>query len=196
MANLDFDTDGDGSTHTNGTGDSDDAHYNGGAGFLPIGGEFAATFRGNGFTIDNLFIKRSISGTSYLGMFTFVSASGRIETLGLTNAYVGNSAAFTGILAGSSRGAIVGCYVTGKVVSNRGRIGGMVGGLDGFFGNPAGPGAINASYSTAEVQLTGGTGGRGLLVGTSYRGSISYSYATGRSHGSGTTGSGVNQQQR
>ena len=191
MANLDFDTDGDGSTHTNGAGDDGDAHYNGGAGFLPIGGAFTATFRGNGFTIDNLFIKRSIGGTSYIGMFTQVSASGRIETLGLTNAYVGNSAAFTGILAGSSRGAIVGCYVTGKVVGNRGRIGAMLGGLDGFFGTPAGPGAITASYSTAEVQLTGGTGGRGLLVGTSYRGSISYSYATGRSHGSGSTGQGL-----
>ena len=187
MANLDFDTDGDGSTHTNGTGDSDDAHYNGGAGFLPIGGEFAATFRGNGFTIDNLFIKRSLAGTSYLGMFTGVSPSGRIETLGLTNAYVGNSAALTGILAGHNDGTIVGCYVTGKVVSNRGRIGAMAGLLDGFF-SPAGPGAIIASYSTAEVQLTGGTGGRGLLVGTSARGSISYSYATGRSHGSGSTG--------
>ena len=188
MANLDFDTDGDGSTHTNGAGDDGDAHYNGGAGFVPIGGEFTATFRGNGFTIDNLFIKRSISGTSYIGMFTGVSPSGRIETLGLTNAYVGNSAAFTGILAGYNDGTIVGCYVTGKVVSNRGNVGGMVGGLDGFFGSPAGPGAINASYSTAEVQLTGGTGGRGLLVGTSARGSISYSYATGRSHGSGSTG--------
>ncbi len=187
MANLDFDTDGDGSTHTNGAGDDGDAHYNGGAGFLPIGGEFAATFRGNGFTIDNLFIKRSIGGTSYLGMFTGVSPSGRIETLGLTNAYVGNSAALTGILAGYNDGTIVGCYVTGKVVSNRGRIGAMAGLLDGFF-SPAGPGAIIASYSTAEVQLTGGTGGRGLLVGTSARGSISYSYATGRSHGSGSTG--------
>ena len=187
MANLDFDTDGDGSTHTNGTGDAGDAHYNGGAGFVPIGGEFAATFRGNGFTIDNLFIKRSLAGTSYLGMFTGVSPSGRIETLGLTNAYVGNSAALTGILAGYNDGTIVGCYVTGKVVSNRGRIGAMAGLLDGFF-SPAGPGAIIASYSTAEVQLTGGTGGRGLLVGTSARGSISYSYATGRSHGSGSTG--------
>ena len=193
-ANLDFDTDEDGSTHTGGTGDMQDAYYNGGAGFLPIGGEFTATFRGNGFTIDNLFINRNLTGSNtYLGMFTDLSPTARVETLGVTNAYVGYSAQFTGILAGVNGGTIVGCYVTGKVVDNRQRVGGMVGALDSFFGSPAGPGAIIASYSTAEVQLTGAGLARGLLVGTAYGGSISYSYATGRSHGSGTASQLVGQ---
>ena len=94
-----------------------------------------------------------------------------------------------GILAGYNAGAIIGCYVTGKVVNSRQRVGGMVGGVvgapDGFFGSPAGPGAVIASYSAAEVPLTGGAG-RGLLVGTAYRGSISYSYSAGRSYGAGS----------
>ena len=194
LNDLDFDTDGDGSTHTGGTGDMQDAYYNGGAGFLPIGGEFTATFRGNGFTIDNLFINRNLTGSNtYLGMFTDLAPTARVETLGVTNAYVGYSAQFTGILAGVNGGTIVGCYVTGKVVDNRQRVGGMVGALDSFFGSPAGPGAIIASYSTAEVQLTGAGLARGLLVGTAYGGSISYSYATGRSHGSGTASQLVGQ---
>ena len=90
-----------------------------------------------------------------------------------------------GILAGYNAGAIIGCYVTGKVVNSRQRVGGMVGAPDGFFGNPAGPGAVIVSYSAAEVPLTGGAG-RGLLVGTAYRGSISYSYSAGRSYGAGS----------
>ena len=61
------------------------------------------------------------------------------------------------ILAGYSEGAIIGCYVTGKIVNSRARVGGMAGLLNGFFGNPVGLAAIIASYSAAEVELTGAT---------------------------------------
>ena len=42
-ADLDFDTDGDGSTHTNGAGDSGDTYYRAGKGGVPIGGAYTAT---------------------------------------------------------------------------------------------------------------------------------------------------------
>ena len=196
---LDFDTDGDGSTHTGGTGDMGDDYYNGGAGWDPIGTTsttashnltFSGTFRGNGHTIDNLFINRTLDSTHAVGLFGRTDAKGRIETLGVTNAFVGTNAGFIGILVGSHSGTIIGCYVTGKAQNRTSVIGGMVGLLNGHFATSGpSPGAIIASYSAAEVQLTVATPAiRGILAGQSNAGSISYSYGTGRTYGTGTPG--------
>ncbi len=196
---LDFDTDGDGSTHTGGAGDDGDDYNNGGAGWNPIGTTsttashtltFSGTFRGNGHTIDNLFINRTLDSTHAVGLFGRTDAKGRIETLGLTNAFVGTNAGFIGILVGSHSGTIIGCYVTGKAQNRTSVIGGMVGLLNGHFATSGpSPGAIIASYSTAEVQLTVTTPAiRGILAGQSNAGSISYSYGAGRTYGTGTPG--------
>ena len=145
---------------------------------------------GNGHTIDNLFINRTPGALDAIGLFGRTDANGRIETLGVTNAFVGTNANFMGILVGTHSGTIIGCYVTGNVQNRTSAIGGMVGLLNGHIAT-SGPsvGAITASYSTAGVQLTVGTSQpRGLLVGEAYAGSISYSYATGRSHGFGSSG--------
>ena len=63
MGDLDFDTDGDGRTHTAGVGDSGDDYYNAGAGWAPIGGHgetthqaFTAVFDGNDNDIENLYL--------------------------------------------------------------------------------------------------------------------------------------------
>ena len=181
---LNFDTDGDGSTHTGGTGDMQDDYYNAGMGWEPIGSTstsaslselFATTFRGNGFVIDNLFINRTPGNNHSLGMFGEIDSTARIETLGVTNAFVGTNANFIGILAGANSGVIIGCYVTGKVQNLASPAGGMVGYINSHI--PAsGPsvGAIIASYSTAEVELTAASAitTRGLLVGSSQGGSI------------------------
>ena len=84
---LDFDTDGDGSTHTNGASDSGDAYHNGGSGWEPIGANaspsatthFAATFDGNGRVIDNLFVNRN---RSYLGLFSGLPGGATIRAWG------------------------------------------------------------------------------------------------------------------
>ena len=141
MNNLDFDTDGDGSIGT----DTHDTYYNGGSGWLPIGtnaNKYTGNFKGNGYTINNLFISRS--NTGYVGLFGSTQ-SGRIETLGVTNANV-RGRDNTGILAGGNNGSpIVACYVTGEV-QGRDQTGGLVG-YNGFNG-----GDINTTYSTASVN--------------------------------------------
>ena len=81
-ADLDFDTNGNGRTHTAGEGDRGDTYYNGDAGFAPIGGHstasgvnnrpFAAILEGNGHTISNLYINLTTTATSdgyYAGLF-------------------------------------------------------------------------------------------------------------------------------
>ena len=173
-ANIDLDTDGDGNIGT----DSGDAYYNSGAGWQPIGAgvqsSYSGDFKGNGNTINNLFISRSSSQN--VGLFRATTPNSRIETLGVINANVtgGN---FTGILVGLNYGEIVACYTTGKA-QGVGAVGGLVG---------TSHGTISANYSTAYVTGTSYIGGLLGSQGTATS-TTSYSYATGRVSGTSNTG--------
>ena len=174
---LDFDTNGDGAV------DSNDAWWNSGSGWLPIGDgssdtnatRFNATFDGNGHTLANLYIQRS---SSLVGLFGSMGSSAAIRRLGLEDVSVsGNSS--VGALVGYSAGEIVACYSTGTVRGTGNQIGGLVGQSEG---------SIIASYSSADVSGNGrnssiigglaGVAGAGAGIKASYStGSVS---ATGR----------------
>ena len=170
-ADLDFDTNGNRRTHTNGSGDSGDAYYNGGAGWDPIGGSTASTryeavFRGNGHVVRNLFAKRddvgSFPNNDYVGLFSLLGGGARIESLGLPDAYVQAQDGYSGAVAGWSLGHVVGCYATGAAVVsgfNNKTAGGLLGSING--------GNVEASYSIASATATGGglTANAGGLVG-------------------------------
>ena len=190
-ADIDLDTNGDGS-HT-----STDAYYNSGAGWTPIGDDgsnrYAATFKGNGYVVDNLFINRT-SNNNNLGLFASVHNDGRIESLGVTNASVSTGTAggnYNGILAGNNYGEIVACYTTGSITSRN-----FVGGLAGFSNAEANTTAtITSSYSTASVNADSASQNVGGLVGRVNQGAgatstIVNSYSTGAvSSGGGLVGS-------
>ena len=167
MADLDFDTDDDGSTVTYDSDgdpvpDDGDDYYNGGEGWLPIGGSFSSTFSGNGHTVSNLFINRAADNG--IGLFGSLAGGGSISRLGVVNANVtGNSG--VGVLAGINNGMITDSYAAGSV-------GGAinVGGLTGLN-----RGTITSSYSTCVVQGGDSIGGLAGLNG----GTITASYATG-----------------
>ncbi len=148
-ANIDLDTDGDGTIGT----DSGDAYYNSGAGWLPIGGTYTGNFKGNSHTIDNLFINRS--STNYIGLFSQFGSSSRVETLGIINANV-TLKNRGGILVSQNSGTIVACYTTGTLTGG-GRLSGLVG--------RAGTGSISTSYSHASVTSTNNQSSIGGLVG-------------------------------
>ena len=177
-ASLDFDSDSDGDVDAN---DHSGNYWNSGAGWAPIGdatNQYSGDFKGNGNTINNLFINRT---TLYNGLFGVTAADSRIETLGVTNANIRGSTS-SGILIGANQGAVVACYTTGKLqASNNG------GGLAG-----ANLGTISASYSTAYVNGNGVVQSTvGGLVGYQQSGAISESYSTGkvaRTAPSGNTG--------
>ena len=180
-ASLDFDSDSDGDVDAN---DHSGNYWNSGDGWIPIGldsaNRYTANFKGNGHTINNLFINKN---DSYRALFGRVDSGARIETLGVTNANITggtNTAILAGRLYGTS--AIVACYATGKVAG-----GSQVGGLLGFYSN----GTISTSYSTAYVSGSNNVGG---LVGYRNSGSVTNSYSTGRvarSSGTATTIGGL-----
>ena len=191
-ADIDLDTNGDGS-HT-----STDTYYNSGAGWDPIARDspanqrFATTFRGNGYVIDNLTINRT--GGSNQGLFAAVGNNGRIESLGVTNASVSATGTYNGILTGNNYGAIVACYTTGTMTGTN-----FIGGLAGFLASDPGTTAtITSSYSTASVTGNSGAANIGGLVGRVLQtvgtpggtSTIINSYSTGAvSSGGGLVGS-------
>ena len=182
VADLDFDSDGDDDVDAN---DHGGAYWNNGEGWVPFGQVFtqtyATTFKGNGHTIDHLFINRP--AVAYQGLFRIIASNGRVESLGLTNANVTGGGP-TGILAGGNIGEIVASYTTGAAVGTN-----SVGGITGI--NQGTGAEILSSYSTASVRGVSQVGG---LVGRFGSGAITHAYATGavaRASGTLTTFGGL-----
>ena len=178
---LDFDTNG------NGAADAADEYWNGGAGWVPIGGAgstldaqayhvenpFTANFEGNGHTVSHLFI--GTDTIMLVGLFGFAGSSSNIRNLGLIDADVSGPELAAG-LVGLNRGKIRSSYVTGRV-SSINNVGGLVG-INSLFGE------IRGSYATSHVSGDDDVGG---LVGDN-RGEIVASYATGRAAGNTDVG--------
>ena len=163
--NLDFDTNGDGSTWTESiTGvlalDTDDQYYNSGAGWDAIGEagtmgqEFSAIFEGNGYTIDNMAI--DTGSEAALGLFAVVDG-GSVYNLKMTSAlvrYSGSAVSFIGGIVGNLTGGVIinvsvdGTFTTADATASTTRAGGIAGIMENS--------TIAASSSTTAI--TGGLG--------------------------------------
>ncbi len=185
-ADLDFDTNG------NGSADPGDTYWNGGAGWEPLGAgtttsqlfvrpvrdPFLAVFEGNGHTIANLFIDRD----SELGLFGTTGEESVIRHVGLIDVSVAGDW-HVGALAGIHSGAVIGSYATGVVSGTGTSVGGLVG---------ENRGSIAASYAAASVTgrfEAGGVAGwnTGTLIAT---------YAAGRVRGEKDVGGLVGGNER
>ena len=123
LADLDFDTNGDGAV------DSDDDYWNAGAGWQPIGWDstyefpfsFNATFDGNDHTLSNLFT----AGRAYSGLFGKIGLDGAVNDLTLSDVNVAGTEA-AGALVGENQGLLIGIQSSGQV-SGEHHVGGLVG---------------------------------------------------------------------
>ena len=170
MVDLDFDTDDDGDV------DSDDAYWNNGAGWNPIGSsssDFLTTFEGNGHTIRNLLIDRP--STNYVGLFGYTDWKSDIRNVGLIQVDV-EGRTYVGSLVGNNLGRITACYATGQVSGSNSNIGGLVG---------AHYNSVRTSYATAQVSGRSAVGG---LVGRNLGIIIDASCATGAVSGQSAVG--------
>ena len=179
MSDLDFDTDGDGDVDA---ADSGGLYWNGGEGWRPIGNEyhvrFTGTFQGNGKTIANLYINRTVDDQLFwaglFGLFGWVSPTGVINGLNLRDVNIRAQGTILGVgaLAGGNHGAIRGSSVTGRINVN----GVYSEGTGGLVGKNETGGSITSSY--AKVEIAGNATVVGGLVGHNY-GSIVASYSSG-----------------
>ena len=123
LADLDFDTNGDGAV------DSDDDYWNAGAGWQPIGWDstyevsfsFNTTFDGNEHTLSNLFT----AGRAYSGLFGKIGLDGAVNDLTLSDVNVSGTEA-AGALVGENQGLLIGIQSSGQV-SGEHHVGGLVG---------------------------------------------------------------------
>ena len=202
-ANLDFDT---GTTGVR----TDDAYYNDGAGWSPIGTDaepFDTVFRGNGHLLENLYAR---GGTeTRAGLFGALGESAHVEGVGLIAADV--SGALAGALAGSAQGGVVANFAHGHVRAETSYAGCLIGrmggglvisnyaacravsgpdgaGVGGLIGAMAG-GALTANYAAARV--TASTGSAGGLVGSASGGSASANFYDSAAAGVATSARGA-----
>ena len=178
-ADLDFDTNG------NGTADSGDTYWDSGKGWNPIA-EYATTLDGNGHTISNLFINRT--SVSWAGLFARVKSGGTISNLTLygtsvtsTNAvnHLNNSlaGAFAGRLSSGAKIRGVEAYgnVTAQASVSRPTIaGGLVGHNAGDVSDSHSNVTVNAITPADGLQIYAFAGG----IAGENSGDITTSYFT------------------
>ena len=156
MGNLDFDTDGDGRTHTAGVGDPGDDYYNAGAGWAPIGGHdasaqpYTAIFNGNDNDIENLYLNLDTSAADagvLVGLFA--DLTGTVRNVGLANPYVKNARSGGGLFVRT--GALAGRNNVGGVVRDSSVTGGSVTG-DQSAGTPISMVGCLLGYNAGAVR--------------------------------------------
>jgi len=161
------------------------ATWNGGQGFIPIGGPnspFTGTLNGKGHIIAGLFIN---SGATNVGLFGNIDSGALVENINLVQANVtgtggGQETGATGLLAGRLDGEVANCSVSGSVTGTS--TGNFVGGLIGVNG-----GTVTNSSAVVAVSAPGFGSAGGGLVGINV-GTVSNSNATGTITNSGQGG--------
>ena len=177
----------------------------------PIGEVFDAVFNGNGYTISNMQINRSVGYQNHVGLFSQIGATGKVKNLGLVDPAIKGLAGIKNVggIAGSmERGSVImNSYVVGDVAagntnniirgdvgfaSGRGFIGGMVGWNKGIILNSYTKINVVAEDSGMASDKRVGVGG---LVGRNIDGGKVYnSYATGEVKGPCIVGGLVGNQ--
>ncbi len=156
MGDLDFDTDGDGSTHTAGVGDPGDDYYNAGAGWAPIGGHdadaqpYTAIFNGNDNDIENLYLNLDTDAANagvLVGLFA--DLTGTVRNVGLTDPYVKNARSGGGLFVRT--GALAGRNNVGGIVRDSSVTGGSVTG-DQSAGTPISMVGCLLGYNAGAVR--------------------------------------------
>lgn len=156
-------------TNADGVINSIDLHWNGGAGWSPIGSKhgtaFSAIFNGNGYRVQNLFIS---SNAINIGFFGYLEGA-TISNLGvLANKTSVSGFAQVGIFAGEIRNSVISnSYSQGRVIGTD-----YVGGFIGVATNSE----ITNSYSSVDINASNNAAGFIVSVENTQ---IEKSYSTG-----------------
>ena len=135
--------------------------------WTPIGNsnvQYTGTFDGNGMTVSGLYFNDA--AINWVGLFGYVREGGKVQNVGVVNAYFCGQHDVGGVIGWSYYDTIItGCYSTGTVIG-RSYVGGVVG--SGF-------GAVTNCYNTGTVSGDGDVGG---VVGVA-AGKVTNCYNTG-----------------
>lgn len=162
--------------------------WNGGQGFLPVGGvtRFSGGLDGRGYTIRGLFIYRPTADN--VGLFGHVGddiGTTIIRNLGLIDATIvgaRGTGTLIGKVTGNANTLIESCYAVGGSVVGNGATGGLIGSFNSYQETPGGTNnpVLHYSYTHVSVSSAPSGGGRdkfGGLAGCSQKGTIQNSYS-------------------
>ncbi len=180
-------------------------------GWQPIGGAFNAVFNGNGYTISNMQINRSVGNISNIGLFSQIGAVGRVKNFRLVDPAIKGLVGIKNVggIAGRMErgGVIMNSYVVGDIEAGNtdkiitgdvgfgngiGFIGGMVGWNKGFILNSYAK--INVVAEDSEITGNKRVGVGGLVGRNIDGGKVYNSYATGEVKGPCIVGGLVGNQ--
>ncbi|WP_320818870.1 hypothetical protein [Thalassolituus sp.] len=174
---LDFDTNADGKM------DENDAYWNGGEGWVPIGDfrhPFVGKFDGNNYQINNLYIDSK--DIELVGLFGHVSNSSAMIS------HIGLAGKLMSVIGGAGTGALAGDVNDGALVAYSYSVGSVSGTINvgGLIGALAGGASLQNSFSLGTVTgLYQSTGG---LVGYIDSADISESFSTATVNGASPIG--------
>ncbi len=154
--------------------DLDEAPWNEGEGWLPIGSEiprerFLGSYDGDNYLIENLYINRD---DNYQSLFAYID-NATLQNIRMERVDVTGHHYVAGLAAYQRASAIINCSSTGSVTSNGAYAGGLV--SQSRYGEEDEL-IISGCYSSAEVTGNNNTGG---LVGSFFEGQIINSWAIG-----------------
>lgn len=123
--------------------------------WTPIGNlnqQFSGTFDGNGYTIEGIYV----NGSSYSGLFGYVSVGSVIRNVHIIRSYIGASEQYAGGIAGYVKyGTVTNCSSDVKVSAAQ-MAGGIAGYLEsGMMSNCFSTGSVNGRYAGGVVGLLG-----------------------------------------
>jgi hypothetical protein len=170
-------------------------NWNNKSGFIPIGDKdmaFVGSFKGNGHTINNLYID---GRSEYIGLFGKIGKEGHIVRAVLNGVYVVSTQqlyASVGALAGENDGTVENSFSSGAVSGDQtvgdnipdNKVGGLIGTNYGYILGSGSTGTVRGGeqgglvgwnfgiidYSSSSCQVNGGAGGY-QVRGGGYRGS-------------------------
>ena len=158
-------------------------------GWLPIGdnstggnvSRFTAVFEGNGHTLSNLYIDRSVR---FVGLFGILGVGAEVRNVGIEGGSVTTTTSsgngFAGGLVGHNGGTITSSYATGDATADATGYYDFAGGLVGYNNR----GTITSSYATGDAaDATGDAARAGGLVGNNDQGTITWQLCDGRCNG-------------
>jgi len=160
------------------SGYSGGAEFNGGKGWIPIGGKlhvFKGTFDGDGKVVRGLYINDP--KLLFAGLFGRLD-SGEVRNLGVVDVRITANGRIGAVAGNIANSRLTACYSTGEIAGKS-----FVGGLAGHVDRKS---SVAACYSAAKVTGDNYVGG---LVGDADGGStVSRSYATGSVSGNEAVG--------
>lgn len=168
---------------------SDTINWDGGHGFLPLGaldfihgnfGAFSGIFKGNNYSISNLYCDRSVEQYDSCGLFAYTDQNAYIQDVRLKSFHLSSGYATAGLVVAAVNTTVTNVQVTDLDITGQPSLAaGLIGALTPQILYGPGTSSVSRSSVTGTINITGGTANVGGFIGAAVTSSdtVSNNYA-------------------